>query len=259
MHSTLTTRSRLFDTAQAESERNVSAMPSAPAAADHLCQLIQNKKLLPVPSRLLVAGCGDGSEALHLYHNLQIPIVAFDIKEHPSWRAKPAGVQFLRADVGCLPFPDESFDAVFYHHVIEHVPDPEASLRELSRVLCNGGWMYIGTPNRHRLVGYLGSPNVTWKQKLAWNLADYKARLRGRFRNELGAHAGFTQQELQLMLEPSFTKVQWLTTDYLRFKYGGRLPAPALELLVSRWGIQFLAPAIYALCWKGETPPTAGQ
>jgi len=234
-------------------------MPSAPAAADHLCQLIQNNNLLQMPSRLLVAGCGDGSEALHLYHNLQIPVAAFDIKEHPSWRAKPAGVWFLRADVGCLPFPDESFDAVFYHHVIEHVPDPEASLRELGRVMCNGGWMYIGTPNRRRVVGYLGSPNATWRQKLAWNLADYKARLRGRFRNELGAHAGFTQAELQAMLSPYFARVQWITADYLRFKYGTKLPAPFLKLLVSRWGVQLLAPAIYVLCWKGETPATADQ
>jgi SAM-dependent methyltransferase len=180
-------------------------------------------------------------------------------KNTPPGVQNRQGCSFSERMWDACPSQMKASSLFFYHHVIEHVPDPEASLRELSRVLCNGGWMYIGTPNRRRVVGYLGSPNATWRQKVAWNLADYKARLRGRFRNELGAHAGFTQQELQAMLSPYFAKVQWLTADYLRFKYGGKLPTRALPLLLSRWGIQFLALAIHELCWKGETPPTAEQ
>jgi len=33
-------------------------------------------------------------------------------------------------------------------------------------------------------------------QKLQWNLSDYRSRLMNRFRNELGAHAGFSEKEL---------------------------------------------------------------
>lgn len=225
-------------------------MPTVPAAAAHLCHLATSRHLVDARSLMLVAGCGNGVEARYIRHALGVQVVACDIQQASSAWQNEHGLQFIRADVTRLPFASESFDGVFYHHVIEHVSTPEASLKEISRVLRTGGWMYIGTPNRHRLVGYLGSPDTTWKQKLLWNLADYKARLQGRFRNELGAHAGFTQKELQLLLSKHFEEIHWVTADYLRFKYGAKLPAPVLRWITTSRAMEFTAPAIYALCWK---------
>lgn len=225
-------------------------MPTPPAAAAHLCQLATRHRLVDAQSLVLVAGCGSGAEARYIQHTLGIRMVACDIQQPGATWQTEGRLQFARADVTRLPFASQSFDGVFYHHVIEHVSSPEASLREIYRVLRTGGWMYIGTPNRHRLIGYLGSPDTTWKQKLSWNLADYKARLQGRFRNELGAHAGFTRKELQLLLSKQFDEVHCLTADYLQFKYGAKLPGPILRLITASWAMEFLAPAIYALCWK---------
>lgn len=68
-------------------------------------------------------------------------------------------------------------------------------------------------------------------------------RLKGKFRNEYGAHAGFTEPELDAMIRPYFAQVQWFTADYLQFKYGARLPK-----LISWKPVRIrLAPAIY--CW----------
>lgn len=52
----------------------------------------------------------------------------------------------VAADVTRLPFEDGSFDAVLCSHVLEHVRDEPAALRELRRVLRPGGWAAIMLP-----------------------------------------------------------------------------------------------------------------
>lgn len=200
---------------------------------------------------MLVAGCGDGSEAQHIHQRTQATVIGFDISEKlPTFWERTNGLYYLRADVIRLPFREAIFDYVFYHHVIEHVADPMESLVQLHKVLKPGGYLYIGTPNRHRIVGYIGSPGATWKQKVLWNWADMKARLQGRFCNELGAHAGFTRREIEAMLKGLFGQITWLTADYLCLKYGARLPKWFLVLLCHHRVLEFAAPAIYALCRK---------
>jgi SAM-dependent methyltransferase len=43
-------------------------------------------------------------------------------------------------------FADETFDAVICNHVMEHVPDDRAAMREFRRVLRRGGWAILMTP-----------------------------------------------------------------------------------------------------------------
>jgi ubiquinone/menaquinone biosynthesis C-methylase UbiE len=50
-----------------------------------------------------------------------------------------SNVHFEAADLYALRFPEESFDAVFLHGVLEHLRDPVAALRETRRVLKSGG------------------------------------------------------------------------------------------------------------------------
>ncbi|MEJ5252712.1 MAG: class I SAM-dependent methyltransferase [Chthonomonadetes bacterium] len=220
-------------------------------AAEHFGRWVQENDPSVQEKVVLVAGCGDGKEARYIHQRTQATVIGFDLREKPpaGWEWED-GLYYLRADVTRLPFRGESFDYVFYHHVIEHVSNPMASLHEIYRVLKPGGYLYIGTPNRHRAVGYVGAAGVTWKQKLLWNWADLKARLQGRFRNELGAHAGFTRRELETMLGERFGQITWLTADYLRFKYGARLPRWFMGLLCRDGVLEFAAPALYALCKK---------
>lgn len=52
----------------------------------------------------------------------------------------------LRADITNLPFSEASFDLVYCSHVLEHVPDDGAAMRELHRVLVPDGLAVIMVP-----------------------------------------------------------------------------------------------------------------
>jgi ubiquinone/menaquinone biosynthesis C-methylase UbiE len=59
-------------------------------------------------------------------------------------------VRTVEADAERLPFEDESFDLVFGHAVLHHVPGLEGAFRELRRVLRPGGAIaFCGEPSRY--------------------------------------------------------------------------------------------------------------
>lgn len=215
--------------------------------AEHFVRTLREMDPPGAAPRVLVAGCGEAHEARYIHHELGGSLVGVDIEAR--WDAtvpSAAGLELRVASILDLPFDDASFDAVFYHHVIEHVDDPRGSLRELARVLRRGGLIYVGTPNRHRAIGYIGSFDTRLSDKVRWNLADYRARARGRFRNEHGAHAGFSQRELDGLLARDFHDVRSLTRGYLRSKYGS-LPRPALWVLGLPAIQEVAAPGVYGV------------
>lgn len=173
------------------------------------------------PARILVVGCGNGREAAQLALSLQAQVTGIDLQS--KFDAEAAAVANLRqGDATALDFPDGAFDFVYSFHALEHIPDFRRALREMHRVLTQDGAYCVGTPNRDRLVGYLGSKGASWRQKLQWNVADWRARLRGRFRNEYGAHAGFTFEELQKELTNEIGPAVSVTLPYYLAVYARR-------------------------------------
>jgi ubiquinone/menaquinone biosynthesis C-methylase UbiE len=59
-------------------------------------------------------------------------------------------VEAVACEAASLPFDDASFDLVFGHAVLHHLPDLEAAFREFRRVLRPGGMVaFCGEPSRY--------------------------------------------------------------------------------------------------------------
>ncbi|UPG91437.1 class I SAM-dependent methyltransferase [Luteibacter aegosomaticola] len=58
----------------------------------------------------------------------------------------PASSEIEAVDMTAMTFPDASFDVVIANHVLEHVDDLPAAMREVARVLAPGGVAILQTP-----------------------------------------------------------------------------------------------------------------
>jgi SAM-dependent methyltransferase len=74
-----------------------------------------------------------------------------------------------------LPFPDSSFDCVLCTQVLEHVEDPWAAAREISRVLRPGG---VGLVSTHGVARYHAAPDSSVEDYWRWTHAGLERLLR---------------------------------------------------------------------------------
>ncbi len=93
-------------------------------------------------------GCGPGALAVRLaeavepgeLHGVDIEASQIDIARAAARDGGHANAKFHVADVtDRLPFEDDFFDVAHCHAVLTHVPDTQAALREVKRVLKPGG------------------------------------------------------------------------------------------------------------------------
>ena len=96
--------------------------------------------------RMLDVGCGDGS-VLKLAQELGWSAEGVDFDAQAVDAARRKGLSVRLGGLAEQRYPDESFDLVLMSHVIEHVHDPLATLREIHRVLRAGGTLAVTTPN----------------------------------------------------------------------------------------------------------------
>ncbi len=65
------------------------------------------------------------------------------------------GLDVLEGEAAAIPLADESEDVIILWHVLEHLLDPRAGLRELRRVLTARGRLVISTPNPESITARL--------------------------------------------------------------------------------------------------------
>jgi ubiquinone/menaquinone biosynthesis C-methylase UbiE len=97
--------------------------------------------------RILDVGCGVGAFVRRL-REFSDDVYGFDIDEEHVRRGAEQ-VPNLMLSVGeSMPYPDNTFDVILMHEVLEHVADDLATLREVRRVLKPGGRAVVFCPNR---------------------------------------------------------------------------------------------------------------
>lgn len=105
--------------------------------------------LLPLEEPVLDLGCGDGhfaSVAFPRSVTAGIDPAPGVLQEAGHWGAYNLLAQ---AEGGALPFPVGHFATVISNSVLEHIPDVDSVLAEISRVLQAGGRFIFCVPSEH--------------------------------------------------------------------------------------------------------------
>ena len=127
--------------------------------------------------RLLECGMGGGDDTEVL---LQLPLAevySFDLStsvERAYANVRDPRLTIFQASILEIPVPDHSFDVVFCHRVLQHTPDPIASLRAIMRKVAPNGLLfahcYQRSAERMREFRYKYRP-VTTRIPPEWVLA----------------------------------------------------------------------------------------
>jgi SAM-dependent methyltransferase len=130
--------------------------------------------------RVLDAGCGVGYGTALLAREAR-RVVGVDLDPeaiaYARRRYAAPNVEFWEDDVQALGLPEDEFDVVCSFETIEHVPDRDAYLGEMRRVLQAGGAFVVSTPRAEHTV--LEPDNPFHEVELSPE--DFAALLRTRF------------------------------------------------------------------------------
>ncbi len=104
---------------------------------------------LPSPSdcnRLLDIGCGSG-HFLRIARALGFDSLGIEVDPVVIRNAQASGEKVIHGRLPDTGLESESFDHITLHHVLEHLHDPDAGLRECFRLLKKGGRLWVQVPN----------------------------------------------------------------------------------------------------------------
>jgi ubiquinone/menaquinone biosynthesis C-methylase UbiE len=187
---------------------------------------------------LLDCGCGPGSITIGFAEAIAPgQVTAIDIDpdmiEQAQAAAKERGVgnvRFQVADMHKLPFPDNSFDAVWTASVMQYIEDPVAVAKEMLRVLKPSG--VLGERDRNFEGDIIGNPNP-------------KVRRAFKLYYRLSPHLKYGGYSRTTLIKAGFEKVT---------------SSASYETQTAQWTYQRWAPALEErIAWMGLSDHPSAQ
>jgi SAM-dependent methyltransferase len=161
---------------------------------------------LPPRARVLDVGCGSGFIAHHLSALLGTRVSGIDVR-----KSVDAPIDYAPFGGAHFPAADSSFDAVLLCYVLHHAQDQPAFLREVKRVLRDGGLVVV----------YEDIPEAPW-DAAACRVHDRAWRARTgpcTFRLWEGWRRGFTSSGFEVVSERRLSRWRNLTHPVRRGLY----------------------------------------
>ena len=104
--------------------------------------------------KVLEIGPGTHPHIDYLKHDFEEYYVVERTKELSSFYDKNDQVKFIHHEGSNLPFENDYFDRIIISHCLEHITDPEKTLKEMHSKLKKGGTLTIGLPT---------DPGLMWR------------------------------------------------------------------------------------------------
>jgi SAM-dependent methyltransferase len=180
----------------------------------------------PRGTRVLEIGAGGGFLGVELRRRGFERLTLTDLTATAlgALRQRVPGAMLVSADAERLPFMDATFGIVVSSDLLEHLPDANAHLAEVARVLVAGGRYYLKTPNRRHAEAYY--------------------RLRGLHDAYFWHPSMFTPGELRAVCARHGLRLRLLSPSRLTAAQLAKLPGPrALRTAASHAPLGWLPPS----------------
>ncbi|MDB4516434.1 methyltransferase domain-containing protein [Crocinitomicaceae bacterium] len=127
-------------------------VPRGYILAGHVLGRLKYRNTPPFRSgrQALDIGCGNGKFMIKL-RTLGWDVQGVEFNAGAVEVCRDSGLSVVHGDLDAAGFPDASFDMVSARHLIEHLPDPNAFMAEVARILKPGGYLYVRTPSSRAL------------------------------------------------------------------------------------------------------------
>lgn len=103
---------------------------------------------IPKEGRIVELGCGGGATMANLVKTKNSSLIVSDISYMAVYKSiDKSKLQGIQMNSESVPFREYSISCVYSTEMLEHIPDPEAVIEEVSRILSKRGKFIFSVPS----------------------------------------------------------------------------------------------------------------